>query len=52
MFLSAILIIMILILATLVVLALSIGGAIGIVLFGDTIVCVWLIIKLIKKIFF
>jgi len=51
MILFTILVIMLLLLIMLVILSVSIGGVIGLVLFGDVIVCIGLIIKiLIKKI--
>ena len=51
MILFTILAIMLLLLILLVILSVSIGGVIGLVLFSDVIICIWLIGKiLIKKI--
>lgn len=52
MFLLLILISMLLLLVAFVVLAVSIGGSIAIVLFGDVIVCILIIVWLIKKLIF
>jgi hypothetical protein len=50
MILFTILLLMLIFLTLLVVLAVSIGGTIGIVLFGDVIVCILLIVWIIKRI--
>ena len=51
MILFTILVIMLLLLIMLVILSVSIGGVIGLVLFSDVIICIWIISKiLIKKI--
>lgn len=53
MFLLTILILTVILLVIFLVLAFSISGAVGIILFGDVIVCavviIWIIRKLIKK---
>lgn len=51
MILLTILILMLLILTVSTVLAISIGGSIAVVLFGDVIVCGFIIVWLIKKIY-
>ena len=49
MILFTILVIMLVILLTASVLVMSITGAVGVILFGDIIVCIWIIIWFIKK---
>ena len=48
MILFTILLLMLIFLTLLTVLAISIGGTIGVVLFGDVIVCIFLVIWIIK----
>lgn len=52
MILFIILILMVLMLSIVALLAISAGGAIFILIFGDVIVCIMFIIWIIKKIFF
>lgn len=51
MILFLILLLTVAILTVITVVAISVTGAVGIVLFGDVIVCIWLIIWFMKKIF-
>jgi hypothetical protein len=51
MFLAILLILITLILAVITLAVLSVGGAVGIILFSDVIVCVFLLIWIIKKLF-
>ena len=52
MILFTILLLILLILTVVTVLAISIGGSAFIVIFGDVIVCIFIIVWIIKKIFF
>lgn len=49
MFLFMILLIILILLIAFVILAVSIGGTVAIVLFGDVIVCIFIIMWIIKK---
>lgn len=48
MFLFTILLVMLVILTILSVLVIGATGAVGVVIFGDVIICVWLIVKIMK----
>lgn len=52
MFLFIVLVLVVLILIALIIAAVVVGGVVGLLLFGDVIVCVAILIWVIKKFFF